>query len=225
MQNDLQRIFPGARAITIHNGINPHPADIFQTSRPAELQDKKIFFSAGMFVPRKGFLLLIEAFSRIAADYPDAILRIGGDGPQRPEIEATIQRLKMTGRVELLGLLPQKRIFQEMAWSDAFPLVSWDEPFATVYIEAMGAGVPIITASDGGINDVVRDRVHGLVVPPKDVAAAAGALKGMLSNDEGRRGMGRNARALVEEQLTWGANSRRMLELFEQATAQAAARR
>jgi glycosyltransferase involved in cell wall biosynthesis len=217
MEEDMKRIFPFARTQVIHNGINPHPASIFSTPRPAELEGKLVLFSAGMFVGRKGFPLLIEAFSKVGPRHPSAVLRIGGDGPDRGEIEATIARLGMADRVTLLGLLPQERIFQEMAWCDAFPLISWNEPFATVFIEAMGAGKPIVTASDGGINDVVQDRVHGMVVPPKDCSAAAEALGYLLENTDARAEMGRNAKRLVEEHLTWEANSRTMLDIFAQA--------
>ena len=104
-----------------------------------------------------------------------------------------------------------------MVWSDLFALVSWNEPFATVFLEAMAAGKPIVTASDGGINDVVLDRTHGRVLPPKDVVATADALDHLLSDDTARLAMGRNASALVSEGLTWEATSRRMLSLFNEA--------
>ncbi len=217
MQQDMLRIFPHARATTIHQAIWPHPPEIFAAPRPPELQGKTIIFSAGMFVPRKAFPLLIQAFAQIAPHYPDALLRIAGDGPQRPEIEALISQLHLSHRVQLLGLLPHQQVFQQMAWSDLFALVSWDEPFATVFLEAMAAGKPIVTASDGGINDVVVDGVHGKVVPPKDVPAIAQALDHLLANPESRIAMGRNARTLVQEQLTWDVTARKILQLFDAA--------
>jgi glycosyltransferase involved in cell wall biosynthesis len=219
MERDMLRIFPHARATTIHQAIWPHPTEIFKTPRVPELQGKTIIFSAGMFVPRKGFLLLIKAFAQIAPKYPNALLRIGGDGPQRPEIEALIQELKLSDRVQLLGLLPHKQIFQEMAWSDLFALVSWDEPFATVFLEAMAAGKPIVTASDGGINDVVVDGIHGKVVPPKDLPAVIQALDDLLANPESRIVMGQNARAMIQERLTWDITSRSIIQLFQQRSA------
>jgi glycosyltransferase involved in cell wall biosynthesis len=217
MQADMMRIFPFARAVTLYNGINPHPPEIFAVPRPPELAGKQVIFSAGMFNVRKGFPLLIEAFAKIAGKFPDAVLRIAGDGVQRAVIEQTIAAHRVEARVQLLGLMPQARIFQEMAWSDAFALVGWDEPFATVFIEAMGAGKPILTAGDGGINDVVVDRVHGLVVPPKNADAAAEALASLLADSQARETMGRNARTLVENRLTWDANARELLKLFTEA--------
>jgi glycosyltransferase involved in cell wall biosynthesis len=217
MENDTRRIFPNARAQTVHNGINPLPADIFSTPRPAELRDRQIVLSVGMFTPRKGFPLLIEAFKSVAEKHPRAVLRIIGDGKDRPAIEAAITQHGLADKVALLGLQPSHQVFQEMAWADLFALVSWDEPFATVFIEAMGAGIPVITASDGGITDVVRHGVHGLIVPPKDAVAAASAMNELLADDARRRAMGAQARALVENQLTWSANAQRMFALFNEA--------
>jgi len=217
MHADMHRIFPSARAVTIYNGINPHPPHVFTTPRPTELQDKTIILSAGMFAARKGFPLLIEAFAKIADKHPNALLRIAGGGEQQILIEQTIARFQLQSRVQLLGLLPQEKLFQEMVWSDAFALISWDEPFATVFLEAMGAGKPVLTASDGGINDVVQHGVHGLVVPPHNLDAAAQALDDLLTDPKGRETMGSNAKSLVDQHLTWDANARQLLEIFDQA--------
>ncbi|MEI8332011.1 MAG: glycosyltransferase, partial [Methanomicrobiales archaeon] len=115
---------------------------------------------------------MVDAFAPFAARHPEALLRIAGDGDLRPDVEARIQAHQLHGRVQLLGLVDHSTVLQEMAWSDAFILIGYDEPFATVFSEAMAAGRPIITASDGGINDVLINHVHGIAVPPRDTYAA-----------------------------------------------------
>jgi glycosyltransferase involved in cell wall biosynthesis len=215
MESDTRRLFPGVRTDTVYNGIHPPPADIFDVPRPAELGDRQIVLSVGMFSKRKGFPLLIEAFKPISEKYPRAQLRIIGDGRERPAIEAAIARYRLEGRVALLGLQPSRQVFQEMAWADMFALISWDEPFATVFVEAMGAGIPVIAAGDGGITDVIEDGVHGLIVPPRDARAATAAMESLLSDQDRRRAMGSQGRALVASRLTWSANAARMYELFE----------
>jgi glycosyltransferase involved in cell wall biosynthesis len=217
MEADIKRIFPQAKTTTLYNGINLSSTTALKTERPPELQGKTIILSAGMFAPRKAFPLLVEAFARVASTYPNAILRIGGDGEQRPQTEQAIAAHNLQDRVRLLGLLPHQQIFQEMLWSDVFALISWDEPFATVFLEAMGMGKPVITCSDGGITDVVKDRVHGLIVPPKDIDAAAQALSSMIANPAERQQMGQNAKQLILERLTWQANTRQLLEILQAA--------
>lgn len=219
MQRDFEAIYPGVRVRTIHNGIDLPPPSAPPAPRPPELAGKKVISCAAMFAPRKGLPLLIEALARVAPRHPDAVLRIVGDGVERPAVERAIQTFNLRDRVTLLGLAPHERVLQEMAWSDFFALVGWDEPFATVFIEAMGCGKPIVTCDDGGINDVVRHEVHGLTVPPRDLGATAAALDRLLSDQPLRLRMGQEAQRLVETQLTWDANARRMVELFHEAAA------
>ncbi len=214
METDMRRLFPTIRTQTIHNGVDPIAPAMLKTERPAQLQHKLVVFSAGMFYERKGFPLLIEAFARVAALHPNAVLRIAGDGDEREKIQAAIRAAGIADRVTLLGKLPHEAVLQEMAWSDLFALIGWDEPFATVFIEAMSAGKPLLCANDGGINDVVVDGVQGRTVPPRDVGAAATALDQMLGDGAAREKMGNAARELVAERLTWDANAAAMLNVF-----------
>jgi len=213
----LRKQFPGIKTCTIHNGVRDIPAEFRMRQRPPQLEGKTVIFSAGFFYSRKGFPFLVRAFARVANRYPDSILRIAGDGDDRREIEGVIRELKLENRVQLLGKLPRSQILQEMVWADLFALLGWDEPFATVYIEAMAAGILVLCANDGGINDVLVDGVHGRSVPPQDANAAAGALAEILSDAKGRRRMGEAARALFLDRLTTDINGKALKRVFERA--------
>jgi glycosyltransferase involved in cell wall biosynthesis len=117
----------------------------------------------------------------------------------------------------MLGNVPHELILQEMVWSDLFMLIGWDEPFATVFLEAMSAAKPIICCNDGGICDVMEDGVQGLAVPPKDVPAAAAALERLLGDDSARLGMGRAAADLFQRRLTFAASAEATLKLLRRA--------
>ncbi|MBI3945008.1 MAG: glycosyltransferase [Armatimonadetes bacterium] len=205
MEADVRRLFPHARPARLHCGVDLPPEALRQAPRPEALRGKKMVFCAALFYPRKGIPLAVQAFARVAARHPDAVLRIAGDGEERPAVEEAIRQSGAADRIELLGLIPHSQAQQNMAWADLFFLVGWDEPFATVYLEAMACGTPVVCAADGGITDVVVSGVHGLAVPPRDVDAAAEALDRLLSDDAGREEMGRQARRLVEAELTWSA--------------------
>ncbi|MBX3466761.1 MAG: glycosyltransferase [Planctomycetes bacterium] len=217
MVTSLEALFPSARALTIHNGVDPPPA--VAPPRPEDRSGRLVVFSCGLFYERKGFELLIAAFGRVAAERPNAVLRIVGDGPRRAEIEGSIRRLGLECRVTLLGRRPHDEVLREMAWSDVFALVGWDEPFATVYLEAMAAGRPVVCASDGGITDVLVDGVHGLTVPPRDIEATARALSRLLADGALRARLGAAARGLVDRRLTWDQVARRYAELFREVVA------
>ncbi len=219
LEREVRRLFPGVRTQTVNNGVAAPPPELAGTPRPPELRGKAVLTSVGVWEPRKAMPLLVRAFARVAGKHPHAVLRIAGDGPDRPGVDAAIRECGMEGRVMLTGLLPHARVLQEMAWCDAFVLISWSEPFATVFLEAAAAGRACIWASNGGIAEVLKDGVHGLHVAPKDLESAAAAIDRLLSDPEGRARMGRAALELHRSRLTGEANARALRALFEEAIA------
>ena len=216
MEADTKRVFPFAHTATVYNGADG-PADAqWDAPRPPELADKTLVFSAGMFAVNKGFPQLIEAWARVAPRFPNARLRIAGDGALRPEIELAIAQSGAQNSIELLGVVPHQRVAQEMVWADAFALISRDEPFGVVFTEAMAARTPLIWPQGSGIDELLRDGEHGYRVPPFDVEATAQALEKLLADAKARAQMGRAGRALWEEKLTWDANAAAMSAIFHQ---------
>lgn len=214
---------PPEKAITIFNGSDmPDRAGTAQ-ERPAELHDKIVVTSVAMLYERKGFPLFVRAFARIAAKHPTAVLRIIGEGHERPKIEQAIRETGMESRVTLCGLQPRPRVHQELAWCDIFALVGWNEAWGVVYNEAMAAGKPILCANDGGINDVLINGENAVTVPPQDEAAAAAGLDRLLSDADLRARLGAAGRELFLSGLTWDANARQFGEIFAQAVKQQAA--
>lgn len=218
MEADMRRLFPDQRIFTHHNGINIESVpDNLQ--RSPDLKDKFIFLAVALFAERKGVPLLIKAFGAIADQYPHAVLRIIGGGPEEDLIKETIQTLNLEQQVQLIGKRPHEVVLEEMYLADCFALVGWNEPFATVYLEAMAAGKPIISCSDGGINDVVDHGQEAFIVPPKDQAAATKALQFMLDNPDAVQEMGRKAKYRIESSLTWDVKTQQLIEHFEAALA------
>lgn len=210
------KIFKTVQMHTIRNGSN---VEIFSENRikPNELTGKIIVFCAAMFVERKGILDLLTAFSRISKKYPNAVLRIAGDGPQKANIVNKIEELGLKEAVELLGLIPQGEVFQELSWCRFFALPSWDEPFATVYLEAMAAGKPFICCSDGGMAEVVENGKEAFIVDPRDIPAISSALDRLLEDEKLVKEMGNRGRSLVLEKLNWDEHAKTMKNIFEKA--------
>lgn len=214
MEADMKKLFPAVHTATIHNGVHLPPPHLNKTPRPPEIQNKQVILSCALFAERKAISLLIEAFAWIADEFPNTVLRIIGSGPDEAKIHKKIQDSQKGDRIQLVGRKSHGEVLQEMVWADCFVLVGWDEPFATVYIEAMAAGTPIICCDDGGINDVIENGIHGLTVPPRNIEATAMALRKMLSQDSQRLEMGNNARQLVQQTLTWDLKATQLVELF-----------
>ncbi|NJL19673.1 MAG: glycosyltransferase family 4 protein [Leptolyngbyaceae cyanobacterium SM1_3_5] len=217
MATNLGTLFPQVKIQVAHNGVHLPPPELRSTPRPAALKDKVILLACALFAERKGIPVLIEAFDRVADRYPNAILRIIGSGPAEAAIQASVARSTHQAAIQLLGKQPHSDVLQEMLWADCFALVGWDEPFATVYLEAMAAGKPIICCDDGGITDVVENGTQGYTVPPRSIEATAEAIDRLLSNPAQRMQMGQNAQHLIEQHLTWDVKAKELIQTMEAA--------
>jgi len=202
---DTGRLLLTPRAVALNTAADPPPDDLAPPDAPGN--GRVVVLSAGSFIRRKGFPELVEAFARGTATAPDTVMRVAGDGPLLPDVVRTIDRAGLSKRVELLGFIPHRQFLGEMNRCDVFALIGWDEPCATVYMEAMAAGKPVICCSDGGITDVLENGRHGLTVPPRDVDAAATAIAQLIESAEERRRLGQEARRLHRSKLTWDANA------------------
>ena len=216
MRASMNRIFPGVPAVTVHNGAEPVPREMASVPRPPSFAGRVGVLCVTFMYKRKNVPLLIEAFDSIADRHPEALLAIGGDGDDMPAVRAAIDKARHGTQIQLLGALKHREVMQYMAWCDAFALIGGDEPFATVFSEAMSAGKPIVFASDGGITDVAKDGVHGLTVEPGDLRSAVAALDRLMGDADLRARLGRGASELAA-QLTWEQNARNVAELFKAA--------
>jgi glycosyltransferase involved in cell wall biosynthesis len=190
-----------------------------------------IILSCGMFYERKNFPGLIQAFNLVAGKYPNVVLRIFGDGPDRLKIEQARFLSPFKDRIELLGKVGHKEVLQQMKTADIFALIGWREPFATVFLEAMAVGLPIIACNDGGIAEVIAGvelpdaldtrpstlvppHANGILVPPKDIHAASRALEFLILNPETRKQIGTAASRMIEADLTWEVVTKKYLQIF-----------
>jgi glycosyltransferase involved in cell wall biosynthesis len=148
----------------------------------------------GRLVPIKGHDQFLEAASRIAT-LPAAHFVIAGDGELRGVLETRAAELGLSKRVHFLGWradLP--RIYADL---DVVVLSSLNEGSPVALIEAMAAGRAVVATDVGGVADVVASGVAGILTPPRDPAALAGAVQAVLADDSRRAAMGRAGRASV----------------------------
>jgi colanic acid/amylovoran biosynthesis glycosyltransferase len=137
----------------------------------------------GRLVPKKGFDVLVRAAHGLP---PDVVVEIVGDGPQRAELEALVR-----GRVRFSGALSHAQALARLSGASAFALPCRELPsgdrdgLPVALVEAMRAGLPVVTTAVGGIPELVRDGETGLLVAPGDDVALAAALRSMLQ-DGGR---------------------------------------
>jgi glycosyltransferase involved in cell wall biosynthesis len=150
----------------------------------------------GRFVPIKGFDLLVAALLDVVARVPRAHVLLIGDGGERGALEAQARALGVADRLHITGTVTD--VIGLLAAADVLAAPSRNEGMGRVLVEAMALGLPVVGARVGGIPDVIVDGECGLLVPPDDPAALAGALV-ELGRDAARRAkLGAAARPRAE---------------------------
>jgi D-inositol-3-phosphate glycosyltransferase len=165
--------------------------------------------SIGRLVERKGVHTLVEALPMV----PGAELVVAG-GPDERELDADphVRALRaaaaqhgVADRVRFVGRVARADVPALMRSADVVAVVPWYEPFGIVPLEAMACGVPVVGSAVGGLLDSVVDGVTGVLVPPRDPAAAAAALRSVLDHEDMRLRLGRAAAEHVAARYGWGS--------------------
>jgi glycosyltransferase involved in cell wall biosynthesis len=145
---------------------------------------------AGRLTAQKSLERALEA----VASAPGVSLVIAGDGPDREPLEERARELGLGDRVRFLGAQPRERIVELFHAADATVLSSSWENFPHTVVEALAVGTPVLAMEAGGVAEVVRDGVNGLLVAPGDTAALGDAVRRYFA-DDGLRERLRNAAA------------------------------
>jgi phosphatidylinositol alpha-1,6-mannosyltransferase len=172
-------------------------------------QEGRVIGSVSRLVPRKGMDVLIEAAARLAPDYPDLVIAIGGTGRDRPRLERLVAR--HDAPVRLLGRIDEEAMPQFYGCLDAFAMLCrnrWfgleQEGFGIVFMEAAACGVAQVAGDSGGAPDAVDDGVTGVVVRhPRDVTEVTAALRRLLDDEAARAAMGAAARRRAVDEFDY----------------------
>jgi len=142
-------------------------------------------------IREKGVFDLLEAVPTVTQEFPGAAFVLAGDGPVLGELRETVARRDLAATVRLPGHLPYEDVCRAMTASDVFVLPTYYmEGMPTAILQAMAAGLPVVTTPAGGIPEVIRDGVDGFLVPPRDVAALSRRIADLLRDEAMRKRMG-----------------------------------
>jgi glycosyltransferase involved in cell wall biosynthesis len=163
---------------------------------------------------QKGLGDLLAAVAWVRERVPDVRLLLIGEGELRDELEAQARALGLSGAVIFAGI--RTDVAEIVAALDIFVLPSLWEGTSNAVLEAMAAGLPIVATAVGGTPEVVVDGVTGLLVPPRDPSALAGALVTLLQDADLRHRMGRAGRERVKQYFSLERMVRRTEALYEE---------
>jgi glycosyltransferase involved in cell wall biosynthesis len=150
----------------------------------------------GVLAPVKRVDLLLDA----VAGLPGVRLLVVGDGPLHDDVARRATAPGLEGRVDLAGRVADPGPL--LAGADLFALTSAAENCPLALLEAMAAGLPVVATAVGGVPEVVRDGVDGLLVPTGDLRALRTALALLAEDEDLRRRMGASARDRILSRYT-----------------------
>lgn len=212
----LSRIAPyrGEGRIT---RIVPNGVDLSLVPKQTENVARAVI-SVGTLKARKCMDRTLEAFARLAGEYPDATLTIVGIGKMEAQLRGRIAELGLEHRVTLTGWLDHAQVMARMAQSDLFVLPSWGEGYGIVYIEAMAAGCIAVGAAGEGIEDTITDGVNGFLVPAGDIEQTERVMREVFAH-RGQYGSLRERGRRDALELTWEKNAQTVEAIYLEAIA------
>lgn len=170
---------------------NPNMDSLVQSSNAAssvESSKQNRIISVARLYPQKNQKMMIEAFAKIADEFPDWQLVIFGEGPLRAELESLVSSFKLDGRVLLPGRT--EHVIEELRKSKIFCLSSDYEGMSNSMIEAICVGLPIIMTKVSGTEELITNGENGFVVEVGDVEGLTDSIHILIKNEALRISMG-----------------------------------
>ena len=200
-----------ARRVHVLHNAAPHPRLAQKSSEDGRV---RILF-LGVLGPLKGVPQLVEALARISATRPWRAV-LAGDGDVAG-IRAAVAAHNLNATVAVPGWVDAPGVERLLADADILVLPSFAENLPMSVIEAMAAGLAVITTPVGAIPDIIRHGETGMLVAAGDVAGLAEAISTLVSQDTERRRLGSNAKAFHDRHLEIGQYSRRLVQIWRNA--------
>jgi len=185
--------------------------DDLRDSARAELgwDDSPVLLSVSRLVLRKGIDTVLRAMERVRKAFPNCRYVVAGDGPDRAKLEALASDLSVAERVEFVGRVDDELRRRLYLAAHLYVMPSRPGPsgevegFGISFLEANAHGLAVIGSTAGGVPDAVADGVNGLLVPPDDPGALAGAIGDLLNQPRRREEMARAGQQRIRDQYNW----------------------
>ncbi len=170
----------------------PEPFSISQESRAKTRdfygwkQNQKVLMYAGRLAEEKNVAWLFNVLARVMQKFPDTLLVLAGDGPDKDLLESAAREAGLSEAVRFLGFVPRNEIAPIFSATDVFCFPSISETQGLVVGEARAAGLPVVIVESGGAPEMVSDGEDGYRVPVNDLDLFVARIDLILSSSEHR---------------------------------------
>lgn len=218
-----RRVGSAARVVRIPNGIEfregSAAGDRAQLRRRLGLPEGLLVIYTGRLSRAKGLPMLLEVWTQIAGEYPDAHLVLVGSGDRsfdgcEQELREQVRAAQLDSRVTFTGQV--ENVDDYLHASDLFVLCSESEGFGLSLVEAMVAGLPCISTRVGVVPEVIRHGQEGWLLPVRDPSALGAALRDALSRRATLPAIGAAARRAVARQFDIDEVARRYVDVCDE---------
>lgn len=159
--------------------------------------------------------ILLHAMAEAKREIPDLTLWLAGDGSLTAKLKNLVKKLTLDANVRFVGFIPPNQIPEFIQEHHLMVMPSRFEAFGVAALEASAGGRPVIASNVGGIPEVVRDGVTGILVEPNDRHKLAAAIIRLACDAKTRENMGNAGREFVKANYQWERSLDLMCELYE----------
>jgi glycosyltransferase involved in cell wall biosynthesis len=164
----------------------------------------------GTVEPRKGLKYLIEALGQLRT-LPWTLDVVGGlQEPYQTRLTNLACSLHINERIRFHGRRNDEDVADLLAAADIYASPSLGEGFGLAVLEAMERGLPVVATEAGALSELIENERTGLLVPPRDPAALAAALRRTMVDPELRKRLGQSAREAVQGRFSWEETGRQV---------------
>lgn len=175
-------------------------------------ENMPVVLACAMFRPgvkARGLAWVIKACGKLMRGGLEFKLVLIGDGREKETLKK-LARTELGDNVLFTGRIDRDKLGHYYSAADIFAFPGFDESLGMVYLEAQSCGLPVVAMADGGIPEVVMDKVTGLLSPVGDFAAFTKSLETLIRDRILRKAMGKIARRYVREKHDLNENYSRM---------------
>jgi len=213
-QSYVKSISTNPRIQVINNFPSPEFEKLYDSRNYSRRETTELLF-LGYIGQRKGIYDLVEAVELLKKEGIQGFrINVGGNG-EIEKLSAIISDYDLNEYFNVIGWVSGNLKFELLKESDLLILPSHNEGLPIAILEALSAGLPIISTNVGGIPDAISDERYGLLVDPGQPRAIANAIKRYLNTDGLRQSIAHSARKLYDSTYSSKSNAERIKTVFE----------
>lgn len=212
-------LFPPKTVYTIINGVEMPNHLLMLDQKWIHKQyglpeDSVMIGSTGRLEDVKGYDVLIKAFAKINRQYHNVYLMLVGDGSRRESLLQLASSLNISDYMIMTGYT--QSVWEHLMSMNVYVCSSRSEGVPFSVLEAMAAGLPILSTNVGGIPGIITDQLDGILIPPNSHEAVAEAIMELLSHPDKAAVLGQNAKKKAESEFSANHMADKVQDMYDE---------